>query len=444
MRHDSAEHLSRGLSWGFLDAAEWTERALVDAGAETLGRRFRWLRQVVKPVVAAYRSAPADRPHELAAFLLASTPLRDHVGRAVQRGAPIRVRTLAFSPARMGAQRWPIPAVEDLVALAALLELPLDQLTWAADTKGLQRRTPPGPLHLYRYQWVSRPSAVPRLLEAPTPLLRAVLRRTLEHVLRWVPVHPAAHGFVRGRSALTNAAAHVGADTVVCLDLRTFFATVTAARVNGLFREMGYPEAVAWTLTSLCTHQTPAQVLTRMPAGGDSSARHRLRAQLRARHLAQGAPTSPALANLACFTLDRRLTGYAATADLTYTRYADDLAFSGRNVKAASLIRIATVIVQEEGFAMNTAKTRVQNAHQRQEVTGLVTNERLGVPREYHDQLRAVLHDARLHGVEVANRSGHPHFRAHLDGRVGWVESVNPDRGRRLRAVFEAITWPDR
>ncbi len=443
MSRDSAEHLSRGLAWGFLEAPEWTERALVVAGAETLGRRYRWLRQVVKPVVASYRSAPADRPHELARFLLVSTSLREHSRRAAQRGAPIRVRTIALGPASMGTQRWPVPAVQDLASLADLLELPPDQLTWAADTKGLQRRTPTGPLHLYRYQWVTRPGAVPRLLEAPTPLLRAVLRRVLEDVLRWVPVDPAAHGFVRGRSALTNAAAHVGAETVVCLDLRTFFATITAARVNGLFRAMGYPESVAWTLTSLCTHQTPAQVLTQMPAGGDSSERHRLRAQLRARHLAQGAPTSPALANLACFTLDRRLTGYAATAGLTYTRYADDLAFSGRKVKAASLIRIATVIAQEEGFAINTTKTRVQNAHQRQEVTGLVINKRLGVPRGYHDQLRAVLHDARSNGTAVANRSGHPHFRAHLDGRVGWVESVNPVRGRRLRAEFDAISWPN-
>ncbi len=442
MSRDSAEHVSRGLAWGFLDASDWTERALVVAGAETLGRRYRWLRQVAEPVLAAYRSAPVDRPHELATFLLTSTPLREHSRRAAQRGAPIRLRSIALGPAGMGPQRWPVPAVHDLATLAELLELPLDQLTWAADAKGLQRRTPTGPLHLYRYQWVLRAGTVPRLLEAPTPLLRAVLRRTLDTVLRWVPVDPAAHGFVSGRSALTNAAAHVGADTVVCLDLRTFFATITAARVNGLFRGMGYPESVTWTLTSLCTHQTPAQVLTQMPAGGDPSERHRLRAQLRARHLAQGAPTSPALANLTCFTLDRRLTGYAATAGLTYTRYADDLAFSARKVKVARLIRIATLIAQEEGFAINTSKTRVRNAHHRQEVTGLVTNDRLGVPRGYHDQLRAVLHDARRNGVEVANRSGHPHFRAHLDGRVGWVESVNPVRGRRLRAEFEAIVWP--
>ncbi len=443
MSRDSVEHLARGLAWGFLAAPEWNERALLTAAAETLGRRYHWLRQVVTPVMAANRSAPADRPHELARFLLAATPLREHAARAAQHGSPIRVRAIALAPARMGVRRWPVPEIDDLASLAVLLELPLEQLTWAADTKGLQRRTPAGPLHLYRYRWVSRPKAVPRLLEAPTPLLRAVLRRALEEVLRWVPVHPAAHGFVRGRSALTNAAAHVGADTVACMDLRTFFASITAARVNGLFRAMGYPESVAWTLTGLCTHRTPVHVLSQMPDGGDSSARHRLRAELRASHLAQGAPSSPALANLVCFTLDQRLAGYATAAGLTYTRYADDLALSGRKVNAAALIRAVTTIAHQEGFVINTTKTRVRKANQRHEITGLVTNDRLGVPREYHDQLRAVLHDARHNGAELANRARHPHFRAHLDGRVGWVESVNPARGRRLRAEFEAISWPD-
>lgn len=76
-------------------------------------------------------------------------------------------------------------------------------------------------------------------------------------------------------------------------------------------------------------------------------------------------------------------------------------------------------------------------------VTGVVTNEKLGVPRAYHDQLRAVLHDAARNGPEVANRQQRPDFRSHLDGRVGWVQSVNPVRGRRLRAQFDLINWPD-
>lgn len=442
MSHVESEALARGLAWALLAADAWTAPALVDAAATALGRRYRWLPRVVAPVLAAHRSPPSDRPYALARFVLGRTSLAEHVDRAARRGTTVRVVAIPTVPGAMGVRRWPVPEVADLPALADLLELPLDQLSWVADFRGLQRRTPDGPFHVHRHHWVVRPGAVPRLLEAPTPLLRAVLRRVLDRILVWVPVHPAAHGFVRGRSALTHARTHVGAESVVCLDLRAFFASITVGRVNGLFRSLGYPEAVAWTLACLCTHQTPVGVLARMPAGGLASGRAWLRASLQARHLAQGAPTSPALANLACFTLDQRLAGLAGAAGLTYSRYADDLTFSGPRGSAGRLVAAIGTVARDEGFDLNPPKTRVRSANQRQEVTGLVVNDQLGVPREYHDQLRAVLHDAGRHGPTAANRLGHPHFRAYLEGRVSWVESVNPVRGRRLRAQLDAIVWP--
>ena len=135
------------------------------------------------------------------------------------------------------------------------------------------------------------------------------------------------------------------------------------------------------------------------------------------------------------------LTGLLA--GLTYTRYADDLTFSGTAVQAPRLVRVVTTIAAEEGFALNGDKTRVQHRNGRQAVTGVVTNRRLGVPREDHDRLRAVLNDAVRNGPTAANRTGHPQFRDHLNGRVGWVESVNPVRGARLRAQFREIAWPD-
>ncbi|WP_133755298.1 reverse transcriptase domain-containing protein [Naumannella halotolerans] len=100
-------------------------------------------------------------------------------------------------------------------------------------------------------------------------------------------------------------------------------------RVGGIFAQLGYPEPVVRALTGLSTHRVPGAVLRAMPAGGDSTARYRLRALLRAAHLPQGSPTAPALANLACFRLDRRLAGYAERSGLVYTRYVDDLTFSG-------------------------------------------------------------------------------------------------------------------
>ena len=443
MRHDPLEHVARALAWGFLAAPEWDEPSLIAAGRLTVGRKPRWLGPVARQVLASYRSAPVDRPSELARFVHGITALDDAVERANRRGSPVRVRQIVTVPGRMGARRWPVPTVDDLPALAKLLQVPMEQLPWIADVKGLQRRTPAGPYHLYRYTWISRPNAVPRLLESPTPLLRETLRRLLAEILLWVPIHPAAHGFVRGRSVRTHAASHVGQEILVCLDLRTFFAAITAARVNGIFLAMAYPEAVARTLTGLTTHRTPGWVLARMPQGGNSSARHLLRAQLRVPHLPQGAPTSPGLANLAAFVLDRRLASFAAALGVNYTRYADDLTFSGpADLSTPRLVRAVSTIAQDEGFALNTAKTRVRPAATRQLVTGVVVNSTPGVPREDRERLRAVLHDAAMHGGEAANRARHPDFRAHLNGRVGWVEAVNPLQGSRLRRQFDTIAWP--
>ena len=120
----------------------------------------------------------------------------------------------------------------------------------------------------------------------------------LDEVLGPLPVHAAAHGFVPGRSVHTFAALHPGQAALVRLDLRAFFTSITAGRIYGLFRTAGYPEPVAHTLTALCTTRTPHAVSGRI--------------EHRTPHLPQGAPTSPALANLVAFRLDRRLTGLAA------------------------------------------------------------------------------------------------------------------------------------
>ena len=266
-------------------------------------------------------------------------------------------------------------------------------------------------------------------------------RRLLTAILDHVPSHPAAHGFVRGRSAISHARSHVGAEIVISADLVHFFATLAAGRVYGLFRAMGYPETVAHVLTGLTTTATPIAVLSAMPTGGDSDARYRLRDELRRAHVPQGAPTSPTLANLACFALDARLSGYAGAAGLTYTRYADDLAFSGPAIAAASYLRGIARIVTDEGFRLNPTKTRVEGSGRRQRVTGIVVNRGTGVPREDYDRLRAILHRARTQGPSMINTAPTDDLRGHLQGRIGWVEQLNPVRGARLRRDFDAIDW---
>ena len=230
------------------------------------------------------------------------------------------------------------------------------------------------------------------------------------------------------------------------LDLESFFTSVGVGRVYGIFRLAGYPEPVAHALAGLCTTATPPEVLRRAPEAPDALREHRRRMlhALRGPHLAQGSPTSPALANLSAFGLDRRLAGLADKLGATYTRYADDLVLSGeRDLARASrsIVRLVTEIAADEGFHVHELKTRLMTAAQRQSVTGLVVNQRSNVPRPEYDRLRAILHHAASAGPERANRDTHADFRSHLEGRIAWVGADNPTRAEKLQRAFAAIDW---
>ncbi len=304
-------------------------------------------------------------------------------------------------------------------------------------------------LRHYRYRWVAKRSGAARLIEEPKPLLKHVQRVILRELLDAVPVHDAAHGFRRGRSAVSYAAGHAGRQIVIHLDLEDFFGTVTAGRVYGIFRRCGYPERVAHLLTSLTTSSTPAHVWNDRPqplpgagAGGD----FRVGQHLRYPHLPQGAPTSPAIANLATFRLDGRLAGLAGAARLRYSRYADDLAFSGDTrigpARAQRLVRTVEAIAVQEGFRVNRAKTSFRRSHQRQMLAGVVVNDRPNVAREEYDVLKAILCNSRRLGPDSQNRNRHPNFAAHLLGRISRVGQLNPTRGDRLLATYNQINWP--
>src|SRR5262249_40257734 len=158
---------------------------------------------------------------------------------------------------------------------------------------------------------------------APKSQLRWVQRQILDKVLAKVPAHDAAHGFVTGRSTVSNAEPHKGADLLVKFDLTDFFPTLHYYRVVGLFARLGYAvgdarfraddeaREVAPTLARLCCYATD-------PAKWGKA------------QLPQGAPTSPAISNLVCRRLDARLAGLAGKSGAVYTRYADDLTFSFR------------------------------------------------------------------------------------------------------------------
>lgn len=335
-----------------------------------------------------------------------------------------------------------IPPLATPGELASWLCLSIEELGWFSDTRNGQGRALTPQLRHYKQVLIPKQNGTLRLLEAPKARLKGIQRRILREILAPVPVHDRAHGFVAGRSCLTGAQIHASEAVVARFDLAAFFPSIGAPRIHGIFRSLGYPWAVARHLTGLCTTITPSGVLDRLAAPpGDAAA---LRATYSVRHLPQGAPTSPALANLLAWRLDLRLDGLARAAGANYTRYADDLAFSGDADFARSIGRFnkaVTTITDEEGFRLNQAKTRVMHRHETQCVTGLVVNDHVNVGRAEFDRLKAILHNCVRQGPLGQNRAAVPDFRRHLDGRVAWVEQVNPHRGIKLRRLFARIAW---
>jgi hypothetical protein len=253
---------------------------------------------------------------------------------------------------------------------------------------------------------------------------------------------------VKGRSVQTFAAPHVGRRVVLRMDLENFFPTFPGARVQSFFRTIGYPERVADLLGGIATNCVPRIAWSEMiKQSGDALDPQQLwhvRTMYARPHLPQGAPTSPSLANLCSYRLDCRLSGLAQSAGAAYTRYADDLAFSGGEKFEHCAARFATqvaVILMEEGFTVHHRKTRIMRQSVRQHLAGLVTNERLNVRRSDFDRVKAILTNCVRHGPGSQNRDAHPHFREHLAGRISFMESINTEKGRRLRALFDQIVW---
>jgi hypothetical protein len=321
-------------------------------------------------------------------------------------------RFTSVSSSGMGPGRFVVPALPTTGELAAFLHLGVGDLLWLADPRHLLRHHPGGPLQHYFARWVPKRSGGARLLEAPKARLRSVQRRVLAEVLGAVPAHPAAHGFVPGRSALSHAGLHVGRAVVVRLDLREFFPSVGRRRVAETFRALGYPDRVADTLTGLCTTCTPRQVANAAPDRWSAQ-------RYAAAHLPQGAPSSPKLANLAAYGLDVRLSAFAEANGVTYSRYADDLAFSGDSVAQWFPERVAEIVV-DEGFRVNPAKTRRTGRGTRQALVGVVVNAGLGVPRAERERLEAI-----LPRTARAGRSGGATWRG------GWPGCARCPRGTR-------------
>ena len=439
----NSEAIARALAAACL-AGNLEVDEVADRWGRTMGRRWRWLRPLARRVLAEFAGDARTRESVVARFIASDPGFRRAAFKHDLRVAEVLIASgPLMSPVR-AAEAWQIPSLRTAGELAQWLGIAPRQLDWFADRRSLESKWHRGPLRHYHYRTVAKRFGQVRLIESPKPRLKQIQRRILAGILDLIPTHPAAHGFRRGRSITTFAQPHVGQRIVVRIDLQDFFPSIGRGWVQALFRTVGYPEVVADLLAGVCTNATPADAWESVDSGDFGRQPDRIRRLYSRPHLPQGAPTSPALANLCAYRLDCRLAGLARSAGASYTRYADDLAFSGpadfERVAQRFCLHIGATVM-EEGFSVHHRKTRRMRQGVRQHLTGLVVNERLNLRRKDFDLLKATLTNCIRSGPQTQNRGGHPNFHAHLEGRLSFVEWVNPAKGRRLRALFDRIPW---
>ena len=252
-----------------------------------------------------------------------------------------------------------------------------------------------------------------RHISAPILPLRQIQRWLLDNILSMVPLSNHATAYIQGKSIFDNASSHIQANVVINIDLKDFFPSITFQRVIGLYLNLGYIYPVATLLAQLSCHNN---------------------------QIPQGAPTSPAISNILCRRLDNRLSKLGEKLAFRYTRYADDITFSG-NRFVNSFMDSVKRIIADEGFEINERKTRITYSGKAQKVTGLVVNEKVNIPRDYYRRLRAVIHNCQQLGVESQTDQEVSVFKAKMYGHAHYIHSINPEKGRYLLEQLDKIEW---
>jgi retron-type reverse transcriptase len=319
-----------------------------------------------------------------------------------------------------------LPPLDKPKQLAEALSMSVADLRWLTFHRDAAEN-----VH-YRPFTLAKRDGSQRQIWAPMPRLKAAQRWILREILEKLPIHGAVHGFLPGRSILSNAHVHTDSQIILKMDIKDFFPTITFSRVRGVFRRAGYRKQISTLLAMLCT-EAPREVVEQ-----DGKTYY---VALGQRCLPQGAPTSPAITNTLCRRMDHRLSGLARKLGWRYTRYADDLTFSLPHShkgppRLGTLLGTVTRIVQQEGFAIHAKKTRVARSGSRQTVTGLVVNgDGLPrVPRKLRRELRAAIHNLRqgkpLEPGDTPER---------LAGYAAYIAMTDPALGRKM---LEAIGVP--
>ncbi|MED4130658.1 reverse transcriptase family protein [Shouchella miscanthi] len=277
-----------------------------------------------------------------------------------------------------------------------------------------------------------------REIRVPNSLLKSIQYWIQKKILLKASPSVCSTAFYPGCSIYNNAERHLAQESVLSIDLFKFFDSITDRRIYKIFKSMGYHSNVAVDLARLCTvgthHMTPLneEQLNKLPE----------RFPIYSNVLPQGAPTSPMLANLAARNLDQRLFKLSEKIGVNYSRYADDLTFSGKKNQIPRL-KLIYRIIHDEGFFVNYSKNRQRNIGQKQLVTGLiVSGDTVRVQKSYKKDIWKHLYYCKKFGVaKHSDYFGNSFFSEWLLGRIFFVKSIEPDVGKDMLKAYNELDW---
>lgn len=293
-----------------------------------------------------------------------------------------------------------LPVIFEFEHLSLLLGLSLDTLASMISSS----------TSFYREFTIPKRSGGKREISAPYESLLFAQRWILKNILDSVKIHEFAHGFCRNRSIKSNASVHLNSNHLLKMDLKDFFPSIKISWVINVFLELGYAPNVAYFLASLCCRDGV---------------------------LAQGAATSPALSNIILRSFDNRLSRLAKRCDLQYSRYADDLTFSGKKIHFKLIILVEKIVFMY-GLNVNHEKTRLKHDHGSRIVTGVaINNGHLSVPGKFKRALKNEIYFIRRFGLlsHMSNQKIHrPNYLQSLLGKIGFWLHIEPTNEYALSA----------
>lgn len=265
----------------------------------------------------------------------------------------------------------------------------------------------------YRHFSIPKSNGKKRYLAEPLPDLKFVQSWILHNILEKCHISDYAKAYSKGRTLKHNARFHRAQKIVVTMDIKDFFPSISINAVTKIFENIGYFHELSCFLAHLCCLNNV---------------------------LPQGAPTSPYLSNLRMISLDNKISEYTSQKSIRYTRYADDLTFSG-DFNPHYIINDISKMVFNEGFSINSEKTRVAKSNARQEVTGIIVNTHMQISKEKRKQIRQQVYYIKKFGLESHLehiRENRANYLNHLLGQINFALFVNP-KDEEMKEHFDVI-----